>query len=137
MPVSTGDIHLSYSFKASADARPGYALLPGIDLELLGAPGLTGSSGHPSCARRQTRGRVEVLLDGSPIMLKALDAESRVAGIRCRAGSPVMDALLCVHHHLMVPYSQTYRFVDLTVLMDLCTISVCIPKTVGRDPWVS
>ena len=56
MPVSTGDIHLSYSFKASADARPGYALLPGIDLELLGAPGLTGSSGHPSCARRQTKG---------------------------------------------------------------------------------
>ena len=104
MPVPTGDIHMSYRFKGSADARPGYVLLPDIDLELTVPQGCRGRLVLPPLLDLGPGGQVEALLDGSPIMLKALDAESRVAGVRCRAGSLVTDALPCGNHHLMVPH---------------------------------
>ena len=103
MPVPTGDIHLSYRLEGSADARPGFVLLPGIDLELAVPQGCRGYLIIPPVLGVRPGGQVEALLDGSPIMLKALDAESRVAGIRCRAGSLLTDALSCGHHHLVVP----------------------------------
>ena len=106
IPVPTGDIHLSYKFKGSADDRPGYVLLPGIDLELVVPQGCRGYLVIPPVLGVGPGSQVEALLDGSPIMLKALDADIRVAGIRCRAGSLLADALPCGHHHLVLPRAQ-------------------------------
>ena len=103
MPVPTGDIHISYTITGRVDNRPGFVLLPDIDLELTVPQGCRGYLVLPPVLGVGPGGQVEALLDGSPIMLKALDAESRLAGIRCRAGSLVTDALPCGHHHLMVP----------------------------------
>ena len=104
MPVPTGDIHVSYRITGKMDCRPGFVLLPDINLDLVVPQGCRGHLVLPPMRGVRPGGQVEASLDGSPIMLRSLDAESQVVGIRCRAGSLVMDALPCGHHHLMVPH---------------------------------
>ena len=106
MPVPTGDIHISYRITGKADSRPGFVPLPDIDLDLVVPQGCRGHLVLPPICGVRPGGQVEALLDGSPIMLKALDADNRVAGIRCRAGSLLADALPCGHHHLVLPHAQ-------------------------------